>query len=117
MNRNSWPPLLRGIGMTIVLLAAVISVMTARRETAQERVTRDAAWAKAEAASADPVTESRNLAELRAEVQELRDEIHEETVAEQVIGDPWFDWLGFLGTAVMASSFYAEWYLRKNEKT
>ena len=114
MNRNSWPPLLRGIGMTIVLLAAVISVMTAR----QGRITREATLAKAEAnAAAPPVAADRNLAELRAEVHELREEVSEETMAEQVIGNPWFDWLGFLGTAVMSSSFYAEWYLRKNEKT
>jgi hypothetical protein len=52
---------------------------------------------------------------LANEVDEMRHEIQDSGVIDDVFKNPWFEILGFLGTAVIASSFYAEWMVRKNE--
>ena len=53
---------------------------------------------------------------LASEVQELRAEVEQEGVVEDVLESVWFEWLGFAGTAIFAASFFAEAYLRRDEK-
>src|SRR5271154_4792338 len=108
MNRDSLPPLLRGIGTTIVLFATIFTVIAARREVQTDRIKREAIYMKAKADAEAQAAAVRNLAELKAEVQDLRSGMREEGVAEEVIKNPWFDWVGFLGMLIIAMSFFLE---------
>jgi hypothetical protein len=117
MDQDYLPPLLRGIGTTIVLLATVFSVMVARRDVQTDRSAWSAQLAKAEAESKAAGVEKQNLAELRAEVQDLRGQVQEESVADEVIENPWFDWVGFIGMATVASSFFVESFAKKAKTT
>jgi hypothetical protein len=116
MNQNYLPPLLRGTGMTIVLLATIISVLVARKHVQTEENQRAAIHEQAETDAAAQPAEKRNLAELKVEVDDLRSEIHEDSVAEEVIENPWFNWIGLAGTAIIASSFYTEAFLQRRQR-
>jgi hypothetical protein len=115
MNRNFLPPLLRGIGTTILLLATLFGVIAARQAVQADQIKQAALHAKAEAAAKAQPAETRALAELMAETQELRSELEEKSVVEEVINNRWFDWASLLGTAVIASSFYTESLLQRRE--
>ncbi len=116
MNRNCLPPLLRGIGTTILLFATVFSVIAARRDLRTDRIKREAVYARARADAEAQVVAARNLAGLEAAVEDLRSGMQEESVAGEVIENPWFDWGGLVGTAIIASSFYVESFQRRREK-
>jgi hypothetical protein len=117
MNQNYLPPLLRGIGTTALLFATVFSVIVARGNVRTEQTQREALHAQAEAKAKGQAVEARELAELKVEVEDLRHTAQEESIAEEVIENPWFAWIGFLGTAILASSFFTEAYLRRRETT
>lgn len=110
MARASIPPLLRGIGTTIVLLAGVISFLIARGQVQAGKAAHTPGQASVVGAKSDP-----QLTSLANEVELMRAEIQDDTMMEKVIENPWFEILGFLGTTVIASSFYSEWMIRKNE--
>lgn len=84
MSKNSIPPLLRGIGTTVVLLGAVIGFLAARHDVQA------------------PKTPARTAAE--------------ENFADEVLENPSFEWLGLVGAAIVASSFYAEAFIRRKEE-
>ena len=111
MARASIPPLLRGIGTTIVLLAGVISFLIARGQVQAGKAAHNVSRPASSSTASDP-----QLTSLASEVEEMRAELQEDTMIEKVIENPWFEILGFLGTAVIASSFYSEWMIRKDEK-
>jgi hypothetical protein len=117
MNKNCLPPLLRGIGTTAVLFATVYSVIVASGNVRTEQAHREALHAQEEAEAKAQPADVRELAELKAEVEDLRRTAQEESIADEVIENPWFNWIGFLGTAIIASSFYTESFLRRREHT
>ena len=106
MRLDFLPPLLRGIGATIILIAALISFTKAHRSTDQQRKEQE------QKAASISVPISSELARLSEEVEELRLEAEEDTIVEKVFENRWFEWVGFLGTAVIASSFYLESFLK-----
>ena len=53
---------------------------------------------------------------LSAEIQEPHEDSGE-GIAEEVLENLWFEWLGLLGSGVVATSFYAEWFIRKAKKS
>lgn len=110
MSRDSLPPLLRGIGTTVVLAAAVVAFAVAGRDNGQARSERQATHPAGNNWSGS----ASDLAALSNQVEELRQEVEDENVAEEVIKNPWFDWLSFSGTAIIAGSFYTEWFVRKS---
>jgi hypothetical protein len=108
MTLDSLPPLLRGIGTTVILATALVAIITARQTIEKQR--RQAAQAAPIAAlQLDP-----GLSNLTKEVAELRSEVEQQNVGEEVLESTGVEWLGLIGTAIIASSFYVEWYARKS---
>jgi len=110
MTLDFLPPLLRGIGTTVILIAALISFAMARQSTELQRKEREQ---KAATVSAPAASE---LARLSEEVEELRLETEEDTLVEKVFENRWFEWVGFVGTAVIAGSFYLESFLKRPQR-
>ncbi len=50
---------------------------------------------------------------LAREVRDLKQEVETESVAEEVVENLWFEWLGIVGAAVISSSFYFEAIVRR----
>lgn len=116
MNQNYLPPLLRGIGTTIVLVATVFSVIVARDNLRAEQGKRDAVRAKAGADVKTRPVGTWNPAEFMAKFQELQSE-EDDSVIDEVMDNPWFNYAGFLGMTTIASSFFMEAFQRRREKT
>jgi hypothetical protein len=110
MARASIPPLLRGIGTTIVLCAGIVSFIIAHTDINDKRASQQYE------VSVRMIAAEPQLNRLATEVDEMRHEIQENGIIDDVFKNPWFEILGFLGTAVIASSFYSEWMIRKDEK-
>ena len=117
MNRNWLPPLLRGIGTLILLFATLFAVITARKDAAGEiiKLQAGANRAKLITDTNGQTLELHTLYELMAETDDLRSELEEKSVIEDVIANRWFDWASLLGSAIIASSFFTEAFLRRRE--
>ena len=111
MIPDSLPPLLRGLGTALILLTSALVVVVERGtddDTAAIAAMRPLA-VKAEAglhrgdAGADA---------LATEVRLLRLQLQDNDLADDVFENPWFQWLGLLGTALISASFFAEWRLK-----
>ena len=50
---------------------------------------------------------------LATEVRLLRLQLQGNDLADDVFENPWFQWLGLLGTGLIAASFFAEWQLKR----
>jgi hypothetical protein len=106
--KNSFPPLLRGIGMLFVLAATVIAFYIARQHDESRRTAAIPVLAPAKSAGSDSITA------LVGEVRELRAEVEQEDVVEEVLENTWFEVIGFFGSALVAVSFFAEAYVRRD---
>ena len=51
---------------------------------------------------------------LATEVRLLRLQLQDNDLADEVFENPWFQWLGLLGTGLIAASFFAEWQLKRS---
>jgi hypothetical protein len=107
--KNSFPPLLRGIGMLFMLAAAVIAFGIARRNDASRPTAPTPGLPSNTKASGDSV------AALALEVRELRAEVEEDDVVEQVLDNTWFELVSFFGSALVAASFFVEAYLKRDQ--
>lgn len=105
MPRASLPPLLRGLGTSLLLLSAALTVVYERDKDETTRLSPVVVTAPA-APSPDPV-----LLELR----QMRAELAEDRLADDVFENPWFQWLSLLGTGLIAASFFVEWRVRVAE--
>jgi hypothetical protein len=103
MNRESLPPLLRGVGSTMILLATITAIVTARRDIQNTQVNRAA---RERAATEHPV--ATGLEALTGEIRDLKSELEERSATEEVLESSWVEMLGIVGTAFIACSFYAE---------
>jgi hypothetical protein len=110
---ESVPPLLRGIGTVILLLATVLSAATARGHGrhASSILPTPAKPPVTSAAPAGPALSP----ELARELAEIRREIAEDSMLEEVFENPWFEACGYAGTACIASSFFVEWAIRRRK--
>lgn len=109
MTREALPPLLRGIGTTLILIAALVAFSVTHRHA--ERQKEDA-----RASSGGPSRPVPGIGELTREIADLRAEVEEDSAVQEALENPWFEWLGFLGTATIASSFFAESYMRTSKR-
>lgn len=101
------PPLLRGIGFLLVLLASLaVGVMEHRADIeAKARM----ANAKTQVDAMAAVSPERRQADsIATEIRLLRLQLQQEDFADKVFGNPWFQFLGALGTALVALSFFYE---------
>ena len=94
--------------MTLVLAATVIAFVIARQDADKHQAARKAIEAQRNAAP--------DLQSLASEIHDLRQEVDQENIAEEVLENRWFEVLGFIGTGVIASSFYVESYRRRSKK-
>jgi len=113
MISDSLPPLLRGLGTTLILLTSAL-VVTVERRTGSMEATEQAALTqlsiKAEELARADTT---GIDALTAEVRRLRLQLQDNDLADDVFENPWFQWLGLLGTGLIAASFFAEWRLKR----
>ena len=109
---DSLPPLLRGLGTLLILLTSALVVTVERRENAarveQAHIARVALKAEE---SRQPGRAGTNA--LTQEVKLLRLQLQGNDLADDVFENPWFQWLGLLGTGLIAASFFAEWRLKR----
>ena len=113
MSRDSWPPLLRGLGTTILVFGAIIAFVEARQDVAIERAKRQSAYQRFET-NRPAVGDLKVLAQ---EVEELKSEVEAPNIAEEVVGNRWFEWMGIVGSCVLSSSFYVEAFIRRSTRT
>lgn len=98
MLHDSSPPLLRGLGTTIILIATILSFIIAREEMKAGDLAR--------LPPASAITHAPSDAR----------QPEDDSVIEEVLSDPWVEGLSYLGTALIASSFYLEWFLRRRKQ-
>jgi hypothetical protein len=103
------PPLLRGIGSVIILVAAVIAFCIAERHDQPYRERLNVSHSTVGQESLD------STAALASEMHELRALVEQESAFEEVLTNVWFEWLSFAGAAVVAASFFAEAYIRRGD--
>jgi hypothetical protein len=112
---ESLGPLLRGIGLTIILIGTIAGAVQARKHAGAWQTLHQTAASegghKTSAAAAAPRENS--LETLTQEIEELRETVQEDTMVEDVLTNPWFDVLGIAGSSIAAASFYAEWYCKR----
>ena len=108
MNRDSLPPLLRGVGTTMFLAAAIFAIVLARRDITNTEAQREAAHRR----TASEYQGAKGLDALTGQLQQLKSELESRSLAEEVFDSPWVEMLSIVGTAFLATSFYAEAILK-----
>ena len=97
--------------MTTILVGTILALVVARRDVENHRLKREAT--RQQVASEHPA--GAGLEVLAQQVQELKSEVEGENLAEEVLENRWFEWLGIIGTGIVASSFYAEAIIRRSK--
>lgn len=107
------PPLLRGVGTLLILLTSALVVTVERRDNAesaeQAHLARIALKAERSLQQGRADTDA-----LAIELRLLRLQLQDNDLADEVFENPWFQWLGLLGTGLIATSFFAEWQLKRS---
>ena len=109
--RDSLPPLLRGIGMLVMLMAAVIAFCIARQHEQSQRLAQRPSQIANARRGGDPPASS------VSETHEAAADAAQDSVVEEVVENVWFECLGFAGTAIFAASFFVEAYVRYHKTT
>lgn len=109
MTHIRWAPLLRGIGATIILLGTLIAYFDARQNN--EKPDLKPRLVGLQGLSGKMPTG--NPAVTNAVAAEPEDD--NEAVVREVLGNRFFEWMGLIGTAVFASSFYVEAFVRSSK--
>jgi len=103
MPSPSLPPLLRGLGTSLILLSAALTVSYERQDLQGDAQVALAAMAPAEREA------------LLEQLQRLHLHVEQDALADEVFENPWFQWLSLLGTGLIAGSFFVESRLRREE--
>jgi hypothetical protein len=109
-SRDYLPPLLRGIGTTLILIGTVVAFVSARRDIEHHRAKRQS-FAPIPAYSSQPTLDL-----VAKELQDLRAETLNENLAEEIVENRWFEWLGVFGAGVASASFYVEALMRRSKR-
>jgi hypothetical protein len=97
----------------MLLVGGIVGFAMARHDVANERASRRAALQRVE-----PERQAvADLNGLRQQLRELKSKVEAQNVAEEVVENPWFEWMGIIGTGVIASSFYVEAIVRRSRGT
>jgi hypothetical protein len=107
------PPLLRGLGTLLILLTSALVVTVERRDNA-ERAEQGHLARIALKAERSLQSDQGKPDALATEVKLLRLQLQDNDLADEVFENPWFQWLGLLGTGLIAASFFAEWQLKRS---
>jgi hypothetical protein len=97
----------------VILIGTVVALVAARRDIDRLRSRRQAS----PLASAFGIGSQPTLALLAKELQELRTEVHDDNVLEEVIESRWFEWLGLIGAGIVSGSFYVETLIRRSKSS
>ena len=109
-------PLLRGIGLTIILMGTIAGAIHAKtRAEARNPLPTSAVPTVSKKPNSAASPQDNNLQTLTQEVAELRETVQEETVVEDVLTSSWFEIFGFIGSTITAASFYAEWLCKRSK--
>ena len=109
MVHTSWPPLIRAIGSSTIVAAAVL---TGAYEHQQAHAQAEALPMFAQVALPSDSSGSDPLVALAREVATIREDQHRhDDLAERVFSNFWFDLFGTIGSAIFAFSFFAEWHV------
>lgn len=103
MPSPSLPPLLRGLGTSLLLISAALTVWYERQDLHGD----------AEAALAVMPPSERQA--LLQQLQRLNLHVEQDTLADEVFENLWFQWLSLLGTGLIAGSFFVESRVRREE--
>ena len=105
------PPLLRGLGFSLVLLTSLVVGVAEHRQEAKSR--ERVALLREQVREDAALTDGRRPPEAIArELRLLRLQLQEQDLAERVFENRWFQLLGILASALIASSFLYEAWLR-----
>ena len=108
-TKDHVPPLLRGIGFALILLASVVVGVGEYRANAGQRDRAAQVRARMDAQAAASREDGRADA-IAAEIRMLRQQLQDEDLADKVFENPWFQLIGVLGTGLVAVSFlYEAW--------
>ena len=113
MTRIRWAPLLRGIGATIILLGTLIAYFAERQDDGNHRLKPQLGVLQVPSGKGSATTG--NL--VVTNVVEVGLEDDNEAVALGILGNRYFEWMGLIGTAIFASSFYVEAFVRSSKNT
>jgi hypothetical protein len=116
---ESLAPLLRGIGLTLVLFGTVLAAEQTRehnRANAAAHAAAAVSGSKSGGIGSTNTLQDQSLNRLTQEIEDLRDTVHEETTVGEVLVNPWFGSLGTLGSAITAASFYVEWMCKRKNR-
>ncbi|TNY25132.1 hypothetical protein BV497_15500 [Fulvimonas soli] len=106
--RDWMPPLLRCIGTMLILVASVYAVGIEQHEQAQRAQQIAAIRSALDPAGLGAGPRDRQ-ADLAQEVRLLRLQIAQGSdLTDEVFKNPWFQWLGLIGTLLIAGSFLVE---------
>lgn len=104
--RDHLPPLVRGIGLSLVLVASLVVGVAEHRSDRQAR--ERLAVLAAHAGDARAADAARPADAVAAEIRDLRLQLQDHDLADRVFENPWFQLLGLLGSALVAASFLYE---------
>lgn len=105
------PPLLRGLGFTLVLLTSLVVGVAEHRQ--ESRISERVALLREQVHEDAAITDGRRPPEAIArELRLLRLQLQEQDLAERVFENRWFQLLGILASALIAASFLYEAWLR-----
>jgi len=113
MIPESLPPLLRGLGTALILVTSALVVVVERKPD-DEATSRVAMTQLAVKAEESLHRGERGADALATEVRLLRVQLQGNDLADDVFENPWFQWLGLLGTALISASFFTEWRLKRD---
>lgn len=101
------PPLLRGVGTSVLVFASLLVGVSEYRQgrAAREALELVRGGLQQQAQSA---TSGEGLDALTRELTLLRLQLSESSLAGEVFANPWFQVLGALGTLLVAASFFVE---------
>ena len=104
---ESWPPLIRAIGSSTIVAAAIITASYEHQHAQAE-----ASPIVAQAALPSDRSGADALAALAREAATLREAQHRhDDLAERVFSNLWFDLVGVVGSTIFACSFFADWHV------
>jgi hypothetical protein len=107
-------PLLRGIGLTVILIGTIAGAIQAKTHANARPVPHHATTSEVSKQPDSAVPpQDKALEALTQEVEDLRETVEEETIVDDVLTSPWFDILGIIGSGITASSFYVEWISKR----
>jgi hypothetical protein len=115
---ESLAPLIRGVGLTIILSGTLLAAVQTKEEDrkAEEKVPAAESGAQPGNLISTNSTDEKSIGQLTEEIEELRDTVQQETTVQEVLENPWFDSLGMLGSAITAASFYVEWMSKRQKR-